>query len=199
MKRALAVLVLAATLSPPIIADAQTPTRIRGTVAAMKGDVLSVKTPDGRNVDVQLNDKTSIVFTQPIQLSEIQPGDFLAVTSMKRSDGTLSAFEIRRFPKPSNPGHRPYEGHDDQTMTNAMVSATVESTKAHELTLSYEGGTQKVVVAPTAIVSTLVPGNRSQLITDAPVSLTAEPAADGKLVIRNVQVSRPGFVPKLSK
>jgi len=30
---------------------------------------------------------------------------------------------VRRFPKPLNPGHRPFDGRDDQTMTNATVGA----------------------------------------------------------------------------
>jgi hypothetical protein len=195
MKTALAALLLAAALSSPGLADAQSP-RVRGTVAAVKGDVLSVKTAAGKTVDFQLDDKTNIVYTQPMELSEIKPGDFLGVTSAKRSDGTLSAFEIRRFPKPVNPGHRPFDGRNDQTMTNASVSATVQSTNARELTLTYEGGSQKVTVAPNAIVSTLVPGNRSQLVPDAPISLTSEAGGDGKLTARNIQVSKPGFVPK---
>jgi hypothetical protein len=44
---------------------------------------------------------------------------------------TVPALEIRRFQKPVNPGHRErYEGRDDQTMTNANVSATVQSANA---------------------------------------------------------------------
>ena len=194
MKTALAAVLLAATLASSGLADAQMLPRMRGTVAALNGDVLSVRTPDGKNMEFALDDKTTIVYTQPIDLSEIKPGDFLGVTSARRADGTLSAFEIRRFPKPVNPGHRPFEGRDDQTMTNASVSATVQSANARELTLTYEGGSQKVTVAPNALVSTLVPGERSQLVPNAPIALTPEKAGDGKLLARNVQVSKPGFV-----
>jgi hypothetical protein len=196
MKTTLAALVLAAVVSAAGVADAQMLSRMRGTVAALNGDVLSVKTADGKNMEFQLDDKTTIVYTQPIELSEIKPGDFLGVTSAKRSDGTLSAFEIRRFPKPVNPGHRPFDGRDDQTMTNASVSATVQSANARELTLTYEGGSQKVTVAPNALVSTLVPGDRSQLVPNAPIALTPEKAGEGKLLARNIQVSKPGFISK---
>jgi hypothetical protein len=196
MKTTLAALLLAATLSSIGVADAQMLPRMRGTVATLNGDVLTVKTRDGKTMEFQLDEKSTIVYTQPIELSEIKPGDFLGVTSSKRSDGTLSAFEIRRFQKPVNPGHRErYEGQEDQTMTNANVAATVQSANARELTLTYDGGSQKVIVAPNAIVSTLVPGNRSQLVPNAPVALTPEKAGD-KLLARNVQVSKPGFVPK---
>jgi len=180
------VLCLAAAL-----ADAQQPTRVRGTIAAFDGNVLSVKSGSGNNSDIHLTDKTVIVFTQPIALADIKPGDFLGVTSAKSGDGTLTAIEVRRFPKPLNPGHRPFDGRDDQTMTNATVSAMVQSASGRELTLTYEGGAQKIVVPEKAAISTLVPGQRSQLVPGAPVNLTANPGDGGKLAALRIQVSPP--------
>lgn len=168
----------------------QPPQRVRGTVAGLNGDVLAVKS-DGGSKDVLLGERTEIVFTQPISIGDIKPGDFLGVTSEKSPDGALKAFEIRRFPKPLNPGHRPFNGRTDQTMTNATVSQTVQSANGRELTLSYEGGSQKVTVSDKASISMLVPGQRSQLVPGAPVNLTAVPGEDGKLVARRIQVSSP--------
>jgi uncharacterized protein DUF5666 len=143
------------------------PTRVRGTIAAFDGTTLSVD-----NVAVRVVEKTEIVFAQPMALAEIKPGDFLGITSTRRPDGTLTAYEVRRFPKPLNPGHRPFDGRDDQTMTNATVGTMVQSTSGRELTMTYEGGAQKIVVPENASVSTLVPGQRSQLVPGAPVNLT---------------------------
>jgi hypothetical protein len=165
------------------IAEAQTPpTRVRGTIASFDGRVLSVDNV----VRVIVTDKTEIVYTQPTPLSEIKAGDFLGVTSVKRGS-TLTAIEVRRFPKPVNPGHRPFDGKDDQTMTNATVEATVESTNRRELTMAYEGGKQKIIVPENASVSTLVPGTRAQLVPGAPVNLTADP----DLNALRIQVSAP--------
>ena len=162
------------------IAEAQLPpTRVRGTIASFDGKTLSVDNV----VKVIVTDKTEIVYTQPIPLSEIKAGDFLGVTSLKRGN-TLTAVEVRRFPKPVSPGHRPFEGRDDQTMTNATVEATVEAADQRRLTLSYPGGSQTVIVPPTASVSTLVPGKREQLVPGAPVNLTA----DGDLNALRIQV-----------
>ena len=172
-------------------AGAQAPGRVRGTITAFDGNVFSVKSPEGKNVNIQLAEKTVIVFTQPIALADIKPGDFLGVTSMKRADGALTAFEVRRFPKPVNPGHRPFEGRDDQTMTNATVSAVVQSASGRELTLGYEGGSQKIVVPENASISMLVPGDRSQLVPGAAVNLTAAPGSGGKMTAVRVQVGRP--------
>lgn len=191
MKNLCAVLFAGGLLIASAAADAQTATRVRGTVSAFDGKVLSVTTRDGKNTNIQVGDKTEIVFTQPIAISDIRPGDFLAVTSSKGANGTLTAFEIRRFPKPVNPGHRPFDGRDDQTMTNATVSAAVRATKGRELTLTYNGGSQKILVPEGASISMLVPGERSHFVPGAIVSLTAAPAADGQLTARRIQVSKP--------
>jgi hypothetical protein len=169
--------------------DAQTAVRVRGTITAVDANVLSVKGEDGKNVPIHLADRTVIVYTRPIALGDIKPGDFLGVTSMKRADGTLTAFEVRRFPKPVNPGHRPFDGRSDQTMTNATVSAMVQSASGRELTVNYEGGMQKIVVPENASISMLVPGERSQLVPGAAVNLTAAPRADGALTAVRIQVS----------
>ena len=171
--------------------EAQEPTRVRGTISALDGNVLSVTSGGGKKASIQLADKTVIVFTQPITLADIKPGDFLGVTSMKRADGTLTAVEVRRFPKPLNPGHRPFDGRDDQTMTNATVGAVVQSASGRELTMTYDGGAQKILVSEKAAISTLVPGNRSQLVPGAPVNLTARAEDGGKLTAIRIQVSPP--------
>jgi hypothetical protein len=164
-------------------AAAQAPTRVRGKITAVDGDTISV---DGKS-RVRVGDQTEIVYTQPIALADIKPGDFLGVTSTKGADGALTASEVRRFPKPLNPGHRPFDGRDDQTMTNATVGAMVQAAKGRELTLTYEGGAQKIMVPENASVSALVPGRRAQLVPGAPVNLTMD--ANG--VALRVQVSAP--------
>ena len=171
--------------------DAQAPERVRGTISAADGGSITVKSRDGKNVAIQLADKTVIIFTQPITLADIKPGDFLGVTSTKRVDGALTAYEVRRFPKPVNPGHRPFDGRDDQTMTNATVGAMVQSASGRELTMTYDGGSQKIVVPENASISTLVPGNRSQLVPGAPVNLTAREEDGGRLTAISIQVGPP--------
>lgn len=172
------------------VANAQTPTQVRGAVATFDGKVIAVKSNDGKTVNVQIDEKTEIVFTQPIKISEIKSGDFLGITSDKKDDGSLLAFEIRRFPKPQNPGHRPYSGRSDQTMTNATVSAIVQSSNNREITVTYEGGAQKITVPDNASISMLVPGTPAQLVANAPVFATAVPA-EGNLLARRIQVSAP--------
>jgi hypothetical protein len=148
--------------------QAQAQTRVRGTISAFDGTTLTV---DGKT-RLRVGEKTEIVFAQPVALADIKPGDFLGVTSTKGAGGQLTALEVRRFPKPLNPGHRPFDGRDDQTMTNAAVEATVSAANGRELTMAYPGGSQKITVPESAAVSTLVPGTRAQLVPGAPVNLT---------------------------
>ena len=189
MKSAVISICAAAAFLLPQLADAQKPTRHRGSISAVSGNVISVNS-GGKSVDVQFDDSTHIVHAQPIAMSDIKAGDFLAVTSVKRRDGTLAAYDVRRFPKPVNPGHRPFDGRDDQTMTNATLSTTVQSASGRELVLTYEGGSQKVVVPQGAAISTLTPGQRSQLVAGSYVSLMAAPDAAGKLIARSIEVRK---------
>lgn len=158
-------------------------TRVRGTISAFDGKTVTV---DGKE-QVVLSDKTEIVYAQPIALADIKPGDFLGVTSMKHPDGKLVASEVRRFPKPVNPGHRPFDGRDDQTMTNASVGAVVRSASGRELTMTYEGGVQRIEVPESASISTLVAGGATQLMPGAPVNLTH----DSNRVALRIQVGAP--------
>ena len=165
------------------VTQAEAQTRVRGTITAADASSITVD----HKTKVQLGDQTEIVFAQPIALSELKPGDFLGVTSVKHADGKLIAYEVRRFPKPVNPGHRPFDGRDDQTMTNAAIGAVVQSASGRELTMTYEGGVQKIVVPESASVSTLVPGSRSQLVRGAPVNLTM----DERRAALRIQVGPP--------
>ncbi len=141
--------------------------RARGVITAVSGDEISVG-----NKKVRVSDKTELLFMQPIVLGDIKTGSFLAVTSQKGPGDQLTALEIRVQPKPVSPGHRPFEGRDDQTMTNATLDAMVQASTGRELTLSYPGGSQKIVVPESAALFALVPGNRSQLVVGAPVNLS---------------------------
>ena len=163
-------------------AEAQ-PARIRGIVESFDGKTLVVKDAGS----VQVGDKTELVFAQPIKLADIKAGDFLGVTSTKGAGGKLTAYEVRRFPKPLNPGHRPFDGGPNQTMTNASVGTVTQASDGRELTLTYEGGSQTISVPQDASVSDLVPGKSSQLVPGARVNLTHGP---DKVALR-IQVSAP--------
>jgi hypothetical protein len=78
--------------------DAQAPERVRGTIAAFDGNVLSVKSGSSNSTTIHLSDKTVIVFTQPTALADIKTGDFLAVTSARAATAPSPLSTCAGFP-----------------------------------------------------------------------------------------------------
>jgi Domain of unknown function (DUF5666) len=189
------ILLAAITSLASIPSVAQTTSTVRGAITAVSANAVTVKSVAGKDVEIQLTDKTVINYLEPLAITDIKSGDFLAITSKKNPDGTLSAFDVRRFPTPVNPGHRPFDGRDDQTMTNAAVSAMVSSAKGRELVVNYEGGSQKVTVSDSASITARAPGERSHLVVGAPISVTADSDAGGKLTARSIEVRKLGLKP----
>jgi hypothetical protein len=72
-------------------------------------------------------------------------------------------------------------------MTNATVGTVAPSSGGRELTLTYQGGSQKIRVPESASISTLVPGKPAQLVPGARVNLTH----DADKVALRIQVSPP--------
>jgi hypothetical protein len=174
----------ALTLLFTVAAYAQAPTRIRANVVSFDGaGALVVKTAVGREVKVNVNDKTRISFPKPLRLADIKEGDFIGSAAMAGPDGKLVAREVRVF---SEAQRGTGEGHRDwdlpgSTMTNATVSRRVSITKGGELTVKYPGGEKVIVVPEGTPVSTGVPGDKSLLVPGSYVVLSGQTNADGSV------------------
>jgi hypothetical protein len=183
------------------VTEAQTPLRVRGTITAVDGDVLSVKTREGKDLRVTLTDKTAVATVQAVKLADIKPGDAVGATTTAGPDGARIALEVHVFPASlgvPNEGHRPWDLAPGSTMTNARVSAVVQATNGRELTLSYKDGSQKVVIPDGAPVVTAVPADRAALRPGEYVFFTADQAADGTLTPGGrIQVSKDGVRPPM--
>ena len=59
------------------------PVRIRGTVEAVDGPMLSIKTRDGADLKVKMSDNVNVVALVKSSLADIKPGMNLAVTALK--------------------------------------------------------------------------------------------------------------------
>ena len=64
--------------------------RVRGVITAVDGDVLSVKARDGKDLKVELTDKTAVAAVQAMKLSDIKPGDAVGSANRPGPDGTLT-------------------------------------------------------------------------------------------------------------
>jgi hypothetical protein len=180
---------------------AQAPTRmfVRGTVTSLDGDMLSVKSRDGKDLKIKLSPKFGVRYAKALTLADIKPGDFVGPASRKRADGTLEAISLQVFTPDRRgqvpEGHMPWDLEPGSLMTNAIVGGMVQTSKGRELTLEYKGGSQKVYVPEGVPVFTALPGDRSMLVPGAYVVIAALVAPDGTLSAAGGTVSKDGVKP----
>ena len=176
-------------------AQAQVSLRVRGTITGLDGDVLSVKTREGRDLKLNLSDKTAVVAAKALKLEELKPGDYVGATTQGR-DGALVAVEIHTLPKTAQQGHFPWDLQPNAMMTNGSVEGTVAKTASgQQLTLKYKDGSQTIVVPPGTPVVTNTPADRSALKPGEYIFTSAAVAADGTMTVQRIQVSRDGVKP----
>jgi hypothetical protein len=178
-----------------------TPTRLRGTIAAIDGNTLTMATREGGTAKVALADKWAVALVAPLTLADIKEGSFVGVASMKKPDGTLEALEVLVFPEAargSNEGHYPWDLQPESLMTNANVSKVVKSGDSQTLTLAYKGnGTQTIHVGKDVPVVTFLPGTQADAKVGAKVFIGAAKAADGSLSATRVNVGKDGLTPPM--
>ncbi|HEV7413286.1 MAG TPA: hypothetical protein VGP14_06470 [Casimicrobiaceae bacterium] len=192
------VVLTAGVLLAVTAAQAQTSVRVRGTITASDGNVLSVKSREARDLKITLADNVTVFVAKAIRFEDIKPGDKLGVTSMPGTDGVPVAVEVHYLPPGVPEGQGPWDLQPGSTMTNAsVVTAIVAGTGNRELTLQFQGKTQKVAVPENAALVRAVPGSRSDLAAGEYVFTVAQGADDQSLSAARVQVSKDGIKPPL--
>lgn len=176
-------------------AEAQKNIRLRGTITAVSGDTLSLRTREGKPMELALTKKTSVAAAKAIKLSDLKPGAYVGSTTMKRADGALVAVEVHTIPRRVPEGHRPWDLKLGSMMTNANIASVVKSAGGDELTLEYKGGSQKILVPPGTPIVTSTKADRSYLKAGEYVFLAASVDAGGKMTALRIQVSKDGVKP----
>src|SRR5206468_334104 len=90
MKRLAFILLAFATAT----AFAQTNVRVRGTITALNGDTLMVKSREGRDIALHLAPDAQVVTAKKVSADEFKPGSYVGVTSLKGPDGRLVAKRV---------------------------------------------------------------------------------------------------------
>lgn len=176
-------------------ADAQTAMRLRGTITAIDGNTMAVKSRDGKDVKVQLPDNVSVAVAKSIRFEDIKEGDFVGATTMSKPDGTLTAIEVHYLPPTVPEGQGPWDLQPGSTMTNAKVSSIVSAAQNRELTLQFKDGTAKIQVPDSTPIVRAVPGTRSDLRAGEYVFAAVQTGPDGTMTAPRVQVSKDGVKP----
>lgn len=195
MQKSALLLAVGALLLASAAASAQTPMRIRGTITSLDGDLLSVKTRDGKDLKINLAPNFAVSAAKAVPLSAFGPGAYVGSTAKKNASGVLVASEVHALPPQVPPGHTPWDTAPGDTMTNANVAKVVRTANGNELTLEYKGGSQRILVPDGTPIVDFVPGDRSLLVPGATIFTGAQVAADGKITAARVAVSKDGVKP----
>jgi hypothetical protein len=174
-------------------------TRLRGTIAAVSGDTITLATREGTQLDVALRPDTVVTQVVPARLDDIKPGSFIGTTALPQQDGSLMAVEVHVFPESmrgTGEGHRPWDLQPQSTMTNGTVG-DVAGTSGRTLHVKYKGGEQNVVVPPEAAIVTYEPGSRALLVPGAKVFVLATKSAEGALAAVRIGVGKDGLKPPM--
>src|SRR3984885_407869 len=68
--------------------------RIRGTIEAVDGSVLAIKSREGTDMKVRMTDNVAVFGVAKTELSEIKQGSYIGVTAMPEPDGTQKAVAV---------------------------------------------------------------------------------------------------------
>jgi hypothetical protein len=177
------------------------PVRIRGTIEAVDGAVLSIKSREGTDMKVRMTDNVAVFGVAKTALSEIKEGSYIGVTAMPEPDGTQKAVAVHIFPENQRgaaEGFRPWDQRPGSTMTNATVAETVKGTDGQNILVKYKDGEKKVVVPPDTPIVTFVVGDKSELKPGAKIIIFgAVKKDDGLLEANRVNVGRDGITPPM--
>src|ERR1700741_2212096 len=194
---------LAAVSILATVAWAQQPpsVRIRGTIEAVDGPMLSIKTREGNDVKVRMTDNVAVFAVVKTELSQIKEGSYIGVAAMPEPDGIQRAFAVHIFPENQRgaaEGFRPWDARSGSTMTNATVAETVKGTDGQNILVKYKDGEKKVVVPPDTPIVTFVASDKSEIKPGAKLIIFgATKKDDGVLEPNLVNVGRDGITPPM--
>jgi hypothetical protein len=179
---------------------APVPTRVRGTIEAVNGDTMQVKSRTGEEVKLHIASDVNVSGITRISLADIKPGSFIGATTVPGPDGSQNAVEVHVFPESmrgTGEGSRPWDLKPNSSMTNATVAESVVGNDGHTLLVKYKDGEKKVFVADNTPVVTFVPSDKSELKPGAKVIAFIKQLPDGSFEANRVSVGRDGLAPPM--
>ena len=196
----LALLIVAASTLTAVAQKAPVPSRVRGEIEAVDGDVLTVKSRSGEDFKLHMTSDIKVVGITKISLNDIKVGSFIGTTTVPGPEGMPTALEVHVFPenmRGTGEGSRPFDLRPNSTMTNATVSESVVGNDGHTILVKYKDGEKKVLVTPETPVVTYVPADKSDLKPGAKVIASMKQLPDGSFETNRVNVGRDGLTPPM--
>jgi multidrug efflux pump subunit AcrA (membrane-fusion protein) len=201
LPRVLASLTVISALGSMALAQQPQTVRIRGTIEAVDGPVLAIKSREGADLKVRVTDNVVVVGIAKSALSDIKQGSYIGVSAMPEPDGTQKALAVHIFPEAqrgTGEGFRAWDLRPNSTMTNATVAETVAGTDGQNIMVKYKDGEKKVVVPPGTPIVAFVTGDKAELKPGAKIIIFgATKKEDGSLEAGRVGVGLDGITPPM--
>jgi hypothetical protein len=195
-----AVAMIAASSFYAVAQQPPSPTRVRGTIEGVEGDMVAVKSRSGEDFKLRMAGDMRLVGITKISLSDIKVGSFVGTTTVPGPDGSQNAVEVHVFPEEmrgTGEGSRPFDLRPNSTMTNATVAESVAGNDGHTLLVKYKDGEKKVVVSPETPVVTYVHADKSELKAGAKVIAFFKKLPDGSFEANRISVGLNGLTPPM--
>ena len=187
-----------AATSAASVPFAQQPQGVRlvGTIAAVDGPTLTIKTKEG-DVKLSTPPNVMVIAARNGTLADVKKGDYIGVGATPQADGSQKAIRVNIFAEPQRgvgEGFRPWD-RPNTTMTNATVDTTVASVDGQVVMLKYKDGEKKIVIGPDAQIIYNTVGDKNDLKVGASIAVAgANKAPDGSYSAARVNVGRDGYV-----
>jgi hypothetical protein len=155
--------ILALTAVTASAASAQTTVTVAGSLASVTPTSATITTAAG-STTVIITDETRVFRRLPASLSDIKAGSFLAVTSSKAADGTLTAVSINMIDALRTTAHRAnFTMESGNIMTNADVTSVVTAASGRTIKMAYEGQTITIRVPEKTPIRRIEPAKIADL------------------------------------
>jgi hypothetical protein len=176
------------------------PVRVRGTIASINGQDLTVTSRDGSTVAVKLAPDYAVTAVVKADMPDITIGKFVGIAALPQGSEPERALEVLIFPEAargSGEGHYAWDLMPESTMTNATITESVDKVDGRTLTLKHKDGETRIAVPSDVPIVTFAPGDRNLLVADAGVMVPAAKQPDGTFTASRILVGKDGVKPPI--
>ena len=138
-------------------------TRVSGAIQSVAENKVTLQ--DGASFGIAPSTQISCVVTA--SLSDLRPGDYVAVTAMRQPDDSLKATVVNIFPASARGAAN---GQFPMTGGNLMTNAAIAKVSSSGLAVTFPGGSENVTLASGARITRSVAAQQSALTPGARIT-----------------------------
>jgi hypothetical protein len=196
----LATALAAATLSACPSMSQEALNIIRGSIAKVEGDILTVRQPKADRVKVRMSRQVRVTVATKASIDDIKPNSAITANTTPLPDGTLRASKIGLLLNTAYQGGRgTLKAFLAKTFwISGTVTQTTPNGNGATLTVKYNDGVKTVLVGRDVAVTAFSAGDRGDLKVDNRITIVgAVKNRDDALEASNVILARNNLTPPI--